>query len=143
MASPARKPPAGSEHPDEALDILRRLEPVLARVSTDLAEVKGDVKRLDDRLGKVEAHVKNVDDRLGKVETNVKNVDDRLGKVETNVNKLDDALHKVVADVARIEGRMSGIEGQLRQIPTHWQLAGLIFAIFSASFVLIHFASGH
>jgi hypothetical protein len=86
MASPARTPPAGNQS-DEALDILRRLEPVLGR--------------------------------------------------------MDDRLRKIEIDQAELKGRMTGIEGQLRQIPTLWQLAGLIFAIFGAAFVLIRFASGH
>jgi hypothetical protein len=59
MASPAPKPPAGN-HNDEALDILRRLEPALARVTTDLGEIKGEVKQLDDRLRRVEIDVAEI-----------------------------------------------------------------------------------
>ena len=108
MASPARKPTAGTEHPDEALDILRRLEPVLSK--------------LDERTQHIESEQRRQADVLG---------------------KLDERQRKQGEDIARIDGRMTGIEGQLRQIPTIWTLAGLIFVIFGASFVLIRFASGH
>jgi hypothetical protein len=93
MAAPARTPPAGN-HNDEALDILRRLEPTLARIEAEQKEQRRDIVTLKQ-------------------------------------------------DVAELKGRMTGIEGQLRQIPTIWTLAALIFAIFGASFVLIRFASGH
>ena len=101
MATPARKPSTGTEHPDEALDILRRLEPVLSK--------------LDERTQRIESEQK----------------DQRRDIVSLK------------EDVAELKGRVIGIEGQLRQIPTIWTLAGLIFAIFGASFVLIRFASGH
>ncbi|MFZ4703293.1 MAG: hypothetical protein ACOYMG_24890 [Candidatus Methylumidiphilus sp.] len=100
MASPAPKPPAGS-HDTEALDILRRLEPTLARMETEQ-------RRQADAI-----------------------------------TKLDDRQRKQGEDITELKGRMAGIEGQLRQIPTLYQLAGLIFAIFGAAFVLIRFASGH
>ena len=92
MAEPALKLP--NDPNSEALDILRRLEPTLARMAGDVA-------------------------------------------------KIDERQRKQGEDIAELKGRMTGIEGQLRQIPTLWQLAGLIFAIFAAAFVLIRFASGH
>jgi hypothetical protein len=79
---------------DEALDILRRIEPTLARITADIADVKGEQRRLAD------------------------------------------IQRKQGEDIARLEGKIS-------QLPTLYQLAGLIFAIFGASFVLIRFASGH
>jgi hypothetical protein len=67
----------------------------------------------------------------------------RFANVETEQKEQRREIGKVQQDVVRIEGRLAGIEGQLRQIPTLYQLAGLIFAIFGAAFVLIRFASGH
>ena len=101
MASPARKPPAGTDHSDEALDILRRLEPVLAQMTGELSDIKTEQRRQADMLG-----------------------------------KLDERQRKQGEDIARLDGRVS-------QLPTLWQLAGLIFAIFGAAFVLIRLASGH
>ena len=48
--------------------------------------------------------------------------------------KLDERQRKQGEDMARMDGRVS-------QLPTLWQLAGLVFAIFGAAFVLIRFAS--
>jgi hypothetical protein len=100
MASPAPKPPAGN-HNDEALDILRRLEPTLAQMHGELRQVQTD-----------------------------------LGEVKADLKRLDDRQRKQGEDIAELKGRVS-------QLPTIWQLAGLIFAIFGAAFVLIRFASGH
>lgn len=66
-----------------------------------------------------------------------------LARIETEQKEQRRDIVKLKEDVAEIKGRMIGIEGQLRQIPTLWQIAALIFAIFGASFVLIRFASGH
>ena len=43
MSAPNQRQPARN---DEALDILRRLEPTLARMTTDLAKVAADVAEL-------------------------------------------------------------------------------------------------
>ena len=86
MATPVPKPPAGNTN-DEALDILRRLEPALARIETEQKEQRRDIGKLKE-------------------------------------------------DVAELKGRVS-------QLPTLYQFAGLIFAIFGAAFVLIRFAGGH
>ena len=43
MANPARKPPAATDHSESAVDIPRRLEPVLVRMTADLGEVKADI----------------------------------------------------------------------------------------------------
>ncbi|MBY0432222.1 MAG: hypothetical protein K2Q10_13570 [Rhodospirillales bacterium] len=86
---------------DEAVEILRRLEPVLSSVQNDLHDVQAKQKFQ-----------------------------------RTDIVRLGDRMHKVEIDIAEIKGGIS-------QIPTFWQLAGLVFAIFRASFVLIRFASGH
>ncbi|MEI6559123.1 MAG: hypothetical protein WCO00_12025 [Rhodospirillaceae bacterium] len=96
MATPARKPSSGAEHTDEALDILRRLEPLLTRLD-------GEQRRHGETLARVE---------------------ERLRDMPT------------AKEFGELKGRVS-------QLPTLWQLAGLIFAIFGAAFVLIRFASGH
>jgi hypothetical protein len=68
MASPAPKPPAGTPN-DEALDILRRLEPTLARVAT-----KDDVAKVDDRLRKLEADVAEIKGRLSELSARVPSI---------------------------------------------------------------------
>ena len=49
--------------------------------------------------------------------------------------RLDERQRKQGEDNAELKGRVS-------QLPNNWQLAGLIFAIFGAAFVLIHSAGG-
>ncbi len=68
MAAPARTPPSGEPN-NEALDILRRLEPTLARMTADLGEVKTDIKRLDERQRKQSEDIAEIKGRLGGVET--------------------------------------------------------------------------
>jgi hypothetical protein len=109
MAAPAPKPPTGNTN-DEALEILRRLEPVLSK--------------LDDRTQRIEAEQRRQADVQRKQGEDLAELRGQLKSVAMK------------EDVARIDGRVS-------QLPTLWQLAGLIFAIFGAAFVLIRFAGGH
>ena len=67
----------------------------------------------------------------------------RFSKVEADIAKIDDRQRKVENDVSEMKGRLTGIEGQLRQIPTVWTISALIFTIFGASFALIRYAMGH
>lgn len=57
-------------------------------------------------------------------------------RMERRFEKMDDRLRKQGEDIAELKGRVS-------QLPTLYQIAGLVFAIFGAAFVLIRFASGH
>jgi hypothetical protein len=66
-----------------------------------------------------------------------------LARIEAEQKEQRADIISLKGDATELKGRVAGIEGQLRQIPTLWQLAGLIFAIFGASFVLIRFACGH
>lgn len=60
----------------------------------------------------------------------------RFERVASDHAKLDDRLRKVEENTARMDGRVS-------QLPTLWQVAALIFAIFGAAFTLIRFAPPH
>lgn len=73
MATPAPKPPAGNTN-DEALDVLRRLEPVLSKLDErtqrmeseqreqrkDIAKLQQDVARIDGRLIELSARVPSI-----------------------------------------------------------------------------------
>lgn len=112
MANPAPLPPDdGATRDDDALDILRRIEPMLARLDERQRKQGEDIAELKGRVAGIE-----------------KVMDARFAGVDARFNGMD--------------ARFNGIEGQLRQIPTLYQLAGLIFAIFAAAFALIRFA-GH
>ncbi len=97
-----------------------------AGTPSDTADVLAAIRDLGDRMER----------RFGKVETDITKLDERQRKIEMEIVRLD-------GRISGVDGRLAGIEGQLRQIPTLYQLAGLIFAIFGAAFVLIRFASGH
>ncbi len=128
MASPASRPPEptpGSEGPNiEALQILRRLEPLIARLAT-----KEDIARLDARVEKLDGRVQQVDSR-------VLQVDDRVERLDGRVEKLDDRLRKQGEDVAELTGRVS-------QLPTTWQLLVGVVGIISAVFALLRFGLPH
>ncbi|MFM7347741.1 MAG: hypothetical protein ACKO1J_20510 [Tagaea sp.] len=59
---------------------------------------------------------------------------DVLGRLDRIETKLDTKASAI--DVAEIKGRVS-------QIPNLVQVAGLVFAIFAAAFVLLRFALPH
>lgn len=71
--------------------------------------------------------------RFERVASDHAKLDDRL---RSDHAKLDDRLRKVEENMARMDGRVS-------QLPTLWQVAALIFAIFGAAFTLIRFAPPH
>jgi hypothetical protein len=52
-----------------------------------------------------------------------------------------DILRPLAPAPARLDGRVTGMEGQLRQLPTLWPLAGPVVAIFGSAFALPRFAS--
>ena len=72
--------------------------------------------------------------------------DVRFGKVEIRLETVDSAVIKR-DDRQRVQNEsIAEIRGQLRElssrVPSLCTIATLIFAIFGASFVLIHYASG-
>ncbi len=46
-------------------------------------------------------------------------------------------------DIAKLQQDAARLDGRVSLLPTLWQLAALIFAIFGASFVLMRFAPPH
>ncbi|NYZ11182.1 hypothetical protein HL658_01365 [Azospirillum sp. RWY-5-1] len=57
-------------------------------------------------------------------------------RMERRFEKLDERMRRLETDGAEMKGRVS-------QLPTLWQVAALIFAIFGAAFTLIRFAPPH
>jgi hypothetical protein len=70
-------------------------------------------------------------------------MEQRFAKAEAEQKEQRHDIVTLKEGVAELKGRMTGIEGQLRQIPTLYQIATLVFSIFGAAFILIRFASGH
>jgi translation initiation factor 2B subunit (eIF-2B alpha/beta/delta family) len=76
MADPALKLP-----PDpniEALDILRRLEPVLSRMASDVA-------KLDDRTQRIETEQKEQRKDISKIQQDIARIDGRLIEMSARV----------------------------------------------------------
>jgi predicted nucleic acid-binding Zn-ribbon protein len=116
MASPAPGPPSGGT------------------IST--ADILAAIQDLGDRM----------EQRFEKAEAEQNEQRHVIIALKEGVAELKEQRRDIVAlkeGVAELKGRMAGIEGQLRQIPTLYQIAALVFAIFGAAFVLIRFASGH
>jgi len=70
-------------------------------------------------------------ERVSRIETTLKEIVSRLDRMESKLDSKGSAV-----EVAEIKGRVS-------QLPTLFQVATLVFAIFGAAFVLIRFASPH
>ncbi|MBF0335933.1 MAG: hypothetical protein HQL40_20225 [Alphaproteobacteria bacterium] len=66
-------------------------------------------------------------------------IDKRLDSVEGTMEKLDERFRAVEFEVAETRG-LRGVEGRMTQPPTRWTMAGLVFAIFGSSLVLLRFA---
>ncbi len=96
MADPARP----GEN-DEALEILRRLEPAITDVQT--------------RLGRLEKHMDHVEKRLESVEIRLGNVESRVQHLETRVEHVETTQRQHGEAIAELRGKVS-------QLPTLIQI---------------------
>ena len=71
MAAPIRKPPAGNEHFDEAIDILRRLEPVLSKLDERTQRIESEQKEQRKDIAKLQQDAARIDGRLIELSTRV------------------------------------------------------------------------
>jgi len=133
MAMPAPKP----DHPEDATDILRRIEPLLISISVEQRRQAELLTRMDDRQAKL-------DDRQARL-------DDRQARLDDRQAKLDDRQRKQGEDIAEIKGLfkavatkedLAEIKGQLKFMPSTWTIASLMAAFFASAFVLVKFAKG-
>jgi predicted nuclease with TOPRIM domain len=70
MASPAPKSPAGIPN-NEALDILRRLEAAIARITDELGDIKVEQKEQRRDIVKLQQDVARIDGRLSELSARV------------------------------------------------------------------------
>jgi hypothetical protein len=66
-----------------------------------------------------------------------------LSVLDERTQRIEVELKDVKAEQRRTGERLANLEGRVSQLPTMYQIAALVFAIFGAAFVLIRFASGH
>ncbi|MEI6987419.1 MAG: hypothetical protein WCK65_14950 [Rhodospirillaceae bacterium] len=71
MAHPARKPPIGTEHPESAVDILRRLEPVLSKLDERTQRIEGEQRRQADVQRNQGEDIAELKGRLGELSARV------------------------------------------------------------------------
>lgn len=108
------------------------LESRVERLEVGVAEIKTILVRMEPALTDIVGTQRKQSEDMASLKSDMDNVKADMSHIR-----------KLETDVARVDGRMTGIEGQIRQLPTAWTLASLIFAIFGAAFVLIRFAPGH
>jgi hypothetical protein len=100
-----------------------------------------DTRLLDQRIHRaIERHMERGSTGSGSGgggdwERRLTNVESTMARIDSTVTRLDarfDQLPKAT-DIAELKGRVS-------QLPTMWQLSGLIIAIFGLAFALVRFA---
>lgn len=90
---------------DEALDILRRLEPMLSGLIT---------------------HVSKLDERVLKLDERVSTLDERVSKLENFMERADERGRVTDAAIAKLDGRMTELSAR---VPTSLQLISIMLAV--------------
>lgn len=104
MATPMSRQPQRNSN-DEALEILRRLEPVITNLHREQVEQRRELTEQRSELS----------------------------QQRQILTKLNDNVMDLREDVAELKGRVGGIEAQLRHVPTIWQIVGAMTAINAVS----------
>jgi hypothetical protein len=119
----------GAQAEDEAIVILRRLEPVLARLEDRTREHGAMLASLDGRTREHGAMLASLDERTREHGVLLA----RLGEIVRDhgvlLAKLNDRLSEHGEAIARLDGRVSGIEIRLAQVPTTWNIAATMLGI--------------
>jgi len=85
---------------NEALDILRRLEPMLTRLDARTEGLERSVQTLGHRIEGVEGDLLKLNDRLQGVEGDIKDINPRLSRLEGQVSQLPTLIQIVTAVLA-------------------------------------------
>lgn len=88
-------------------------------------------------------HDPGMEQRVAKLEETVQGIDKALRELAPSIKSIADSMPKIREDLAEMKGRMTGIDGQIRQLPTMWTLTALVLSIFGLAFVLLRFAVPH
>ena len=98
MADAAR--PGGDD--DEALQILRRLEPALSDIKESIGRLDRRVEAVETRLENIEIRVGNLETRVGNLETHVQNIDGRVSQVEKTQWQQGESLAELRGQVSQL-----------------------------------------
>jgi hypothetical protein len=68
-------------------------------------------------------------------------IDDRLARVESKVGSMEAMLVRLEAKVDLLpkSTEIAELKGRISQLPTVWQMFGLVVAIFALAFALVRF----
>ena len=110
------------------------MEQRVAILEAGMGEIKGTLGRMEVALTEIRGTLARVDDRLTRVEGTVGRMDDRLRNVEIDVVRMDGRNTSLEG---RFDGRLSGLEGQLRQIPNVWQTITIMVALMGGLFTIL------
>ncbi len=135
MSSAAPRQPSDGE----AIEILRRLEPMLSAVRADQHAQAQALAALGDAFAKQGEAITKQGEVITKHGEAITQLGDAIAKQGEAIVKLREDVVRIDGRLAGIDGRIAGIEGQLRLLPTVWTLTGLIIAIFGCAFALLRF----
>lgn len=97
-----------------------------------------DWKMFEERVERIVEHhfqTRSGGGEGGGLEARIEKLEIRFAEFEKKLDRVESQMAKGV-DLARLEGRVS-------QLPTIWQIAGLILVIFGAAFTLLRFGLPH
>lgn len=66
-------------------------------------------------------------------------MEQRVAKLEADVGEIKDILKRLEPALTRLTVDMAEVKGKVSQMPTVWQLAALIVAVFGLAFTLLRF----
>lgn len=129
----------GGGGPDDPGAIERRLN----HLEADVREIKDVLRRLEPAIARMIEIGEQTAARVEGLEKKAETFDRKIDGLDAKATSTDYRTILTDGKISGLEGRMNGVEGMIRQLPTLWSLAALIFAIFGAAFVLLRFATPH
>lgn len=80
---------------------------------------------MEARVAKLEESIQGIDKALREIVPTIKDIAVEIPKIRRDLEELP----KIRVDLAELKGRMTGVEGQLRQVPSLWSMGGTMLAI--------------
>ncbi|MFL7901527.1 hypothetical protein ACJ41P_10370 [Azospirillum argentinense] len=70
-----------------------------------------------------------MEQRVANLEGSVQGIETALREMVPLIKDIAAEMPKIRVDLAELKGRMTGVEGQLRQVPSLWSMGGTMLAI--------------
>lgn len=123
MAEPVRQFPPNGPDSGEAVEILRRLEPVV-RAQGEALRQQGEALRQQGQA------IVKLGERMDHVQADVAGLKSEMVAVKTEVVSLKSGFHSLEVQMGRVEGRVMNL-------PTYWQMLTAIVTVIGAAFALM------